>query len=60
MAVPHRLNPKGTAPLQGRQSPAGARIQHVTVEVQDVNPLYGRDTYGGNLTRPSPDRDNNL
>jgi carboxypeptidase family protein/TonB-dependent receptor-like protein len=39
--------------LRGRQSfKAGYEFQHVAVEVQDVNPLYGRDTYGGNLTRP--------
>jgi hypothetical protein len=39
--------------LMGRQSfKAGYEFQHVAVEVQDVNPLYGRDTYAGNLSRP--------
>jgi hypothetical protein len=39
--------------LLGRQSfKAGYEFQHVNVEVQDVNPLYGRDTYSGNFSRP--------
>jgi hypothetical protein len=40
--------------LRGRQSlKAGYEFQHVGVEVQDVNPLYGLDTYTGNFTRPA-------
>ncbi len=38
----------------GRQSlKTGYEFQHVQTEVQDVNPLYGRDQYAGQLTRPS-------
>ncbi len=32
---------------------AGYEFQRVNVEVQDVNPLYGRDTYSGQFTRPA-------
>jgi hypothetical protein len=39
--------------LLGSQSfKAGYEYQHVAVEVQDVNPLYGRDTYAGQFSRP--------
>jgi hypothetical protein len=39
--------------LLGRQSfKAGYEYQYVAVEVQDVNPLYGRDTYSGQFSRP--------
>ena len=39
--------------LIGRQSfKAGYEFQHIDVEVQDVNPLYGLDTYSGQFTRP--------
>ena len=38
--------------LAGRQSlKAGYEFQRIAVEVMDVNPLYGRDTYGGQFTR---------
>src|SRR5215813_5419616 len=38
----------------GRQSfKAGYEFQRVNVEVQDVNPLYGLDTYGSQFTRPA-------
>src|SRR5688572_19603644 len=30
----------------------GLEFQHVRTEVQDVNPLYGRDEYQGRFTRP--------
>ena len=40
--------------LMGRQSfKAGYEFQRVNVEVQDVNPLYGLDTYGSQFTRPA-------
>jgi carboxypeptidase family protein/TonB-dependent receptor-like protein len=40
--------------LAGTQSfKAGYEYQNVAVEVQDVNPLYGRDTYAGNFSRPA-------
>jgi hypothetical protein len=40
--------------LRGRHSlKSGYEFQHVKTEVQDVNPLYGRDTYAGQLTRPA-------
>ena len=31
----------------------GYEFQHIQTEVQDVNPLYGRDTYAGQFTRPA-------
>jgi hypothetical protein len=30
----------------------GYEYQHIATEVQDVNPLYGRDNYNGTFTRP--------
>jgi len=30
----------------------GYEFQRISTEVQDVNPLYGRDTYNGSFTRP--------
>jgi hypothetical protein len=39
--------------LMGRQSfKVGYEFQRINVEVQDVNPLYGLDTYSGQFTRP--------
>jgi Carboxypeptidase regulatory-like domain/TonB-dependent Receptor Plug Domain len=39
--------------LKGNQSlKAGYEFQHINVEVQDVNPLYGLDSYTGNFTKP--------
>src|SRR4029453_17022955 len=35
-------------------------FQRVNTEVQDVNPLYGRDTYNGQFTRPAGAASNNL
>jgi len=38
----------------GRHSlKAGLEWQHIQTEVQDVNPLYGRDEYAGRFTRPT-------
>jgi hypothetical protein len=33
---------------------SGYEFQGIATEVQDVNPLYGRDTYNGVFTRPTP------
>jgi len=38
----------------------GYELQHILTEVQDVNPLYGRDTYNGSFTRPSGAAASNL
>jgi hypothetical protein len=38
----------------------GYEFQHVQTEVQDVNPLYGRDTYSGQFSRPTGVAANNL
>ena len=39
--------------MLGRHSlKAGFEFQHIRTEVQDVNPLYGRDEYTGRFTRP--------
>jgi hypothetical protein len=40
--------------IAGRQSlKTGYEFQHIQTEAQDVNPLYGRDTYNGQFTRPA-------
>jgi hypothetical protein len=40
--------------VAGRHSlKTGYEFQHITTEVQDVNPLYGRDAYTGQFTRPA-------
>jgi hypothetical protein len=47
--------------VTGRHSlKAGYEFQHIQTEVQDVNPLYGRDTYGGQLSRPAGAAANNV
>lgn len=47
--------------LMGRQSlKAGYEYQHINVEVMDVNPLYGLDTYSGQFTKPVGASANNL
>jgi hypothetical protein len=47
--------------LMGRQSlKAGYEFQHINVEVQDVNPLYGLDSYTGQFSRPAGAAANNL
>src|SRR3954466_15806688 len=46
--------------LMGKQSlKAGYEYQHINVEVQDVNPLYGLDSYTGNFTKPVSTLPNN-
>ena len=47
--------------LVGRHSlKTGYEFQHIDTEVQDVNPLYGRDTYSGQFTRPAGVAANNI
>jgi carboxypeptidase family protein/TonB-dependent receptor-like protein len=38
----------------------GYEFQWIDTEVQDVNPLYGRDTYNGSFTRPAGAAASNL
>lgn len=38
---------------------AGYEFQRINTQVQDVNPLYGRDTYSGQFTRPAGAASNN-
>ena len=38
----------------------GYEFQYVMTEVQDVNPLYGRDAYTGNFSRPAGVSANNV
>jgi hypothetical protein len=45
----------------GRHSfKSGYEMQWIDTEVQDVNPLYGRDTYNGSFTRPAGAAASNL
>ncbi|HEV3062320.1 MAG TPA: TonB-dependent receptor [Vicinamibacterales bacterium] len=47
--------------LAGRHSlKAGYEYQRVNVEVMDVNPLYGLDSYTGQLSRPAGAASNNI
>ena len=39
---------------------AGYELQRIHTEVQDVNPLYGRDTYIGQFSRPAGAASNNI
>lgn len=59
---PTVLNPKvNYSWLVGRHSlKSGYEYQHVLTEVQDVNPLYGRDSYAGQYSRPAVAASNNL
>ena len=52
---PTVFNPKvNYSWLLGRHSmKSGYEYQRVLTEVQDVNPLYGRDQYAGQFTRPT-------
>ncbi|HUQ87861.1 MAG TPA: TonB-dependent receptor [Vicinamibacterales bacterium] len=46
--------------LQGRHSlKTGYEFQRVLTEVQDVNPLYGRDSYAGQFSKPVATAANN-
>jgi hypothetical protein len=55
-------NPKANYTwVAGRQSfKAGYEFQRINVQVMDVNPLYGRDTYSGQFTRPAGAASSNL
>ncbi len=59
---PTVFNPKvNYSWLMGRQSlKAGYEYQHINVEVQDVNPLYGLDSYAGQFSRPTGVAANNI
>ncbi len=59
---PTVFNPKlNYSRLMGRHSlKAGYEYQRILTEVQDVNPLYGRDQYAGQFTRPSGVGANNV
>ena len=47
--------------LMGRQSfKAGYEFQGISVQVQDVNPLYGLDSYTGQFTHPAGAAANNV
>src|SRR3989441_767966 len=47
--------------LMGRQSlKSGYEFQRINVEVMDVNPLYGRDTYANRFTQPAGAANNNI
>jgi hypothetical protein len=51
---PTAINPKvNYTRTMGRHSvKTGLEFQTISTEVQDVNPLYGRDEYSGRFTRP--------
>lgn len=59
---PEVWNPKvNYSWLAGRHSlKTGYEYQKVFTEVQDVNPLYGRDQYSGQFTRPAGAASSNL
>ncbi len=59
---PSVFNPKvNYSWLTGRHSlKTGYEYQRVLTEVQDVNPLYGRDQYAGQFTRPTGVAANNI
>jgi len=52
---PTLYNPKvNYAHTLGQHSfKTGLEFQHIETEVQDVNPLYGRDEYSGSFSRPA-------
>jgi hypothetical protein len=56
------FNPKiNYTQTRGRHSlKTGYEFQHIQTEVQDVNPLYGRDQYAGQITRPAGATASNL
>ena len=59
---PRTWNPKVNYTwIAGRHSlKAGYEYQYIQTEVQDVNPLYGRDAYNGQFTRPAGPAANNV
>jgi len=59
---PTVLNPKiNYSWLSGRHSlKTGYEFQNIKTQVQDVNPLYGRDSYAGQFSRPAGAASSNL
>ena len=59
---PTVYNPKinYTWALAAHSLKTGYELQRIDTEVQDVNPLYGRDTYNGQFSRPAGAASNNL
>jgi hypothetical protein len=59
---PTVYNPKlnYTAGLGRHSLKVGIEFQHIETEVQDVNPLYGRDAYTGQFSRPTGASASNL
>jgi hypothetical protein len=59
---PTVFNPKiNYTRTSGRHSmKAGYEFQHIQTQVQDVNPLYGRDQYASQFSRPTGAAANNL
>ena len=59
---PTVLNPKvNYSWLSGRHSlKTGYEFQNIKTQVQDVNPLYGRDSYAGQFSRPTGAASSNL
>ena len=59
---PTVYNPKlnYTWTMKAHSFKTGYEFQRIDTQVQDVNPLYGRDTYNGQFTRPTGVASNNL
>ena len=59
---PEAWNPKiNYAFVRGRQSlKVGYEFQRINTQVQDVNPLYGTNTFAGQFTRPAGVGANNI
>ena len=59
---PTVYNPKVnyTWTLASHSFKTGYELQRIDTEVQDVNPLYGRDTYNGQFSRPAGAASSNL
>ena len=59
---PTVYNPKVnyTWTMRSHSFKSGYEFQKIDTEVQDVNPLYGRDTYNGQFSRPSGATASNL
>jgi hypothetical protein len=59
---PTVFNPKvNYSFVRGRHSAKmGYEFQHIQTQVQDVNPLYGRDQYAGQFSRPAGAASSNL
>ena len=59
---PTIYNPKVnyTWTMKAHSFKSGYEFQKIDTEVQDVNPLYGRDTYNGQFSRPAGTAANNV